>query len=459
MPKCLFVNGNSSENIKNGTAMMNDKAIQTTKAVFGEGSKDEEKLGRGVAKQYGIGINGFNVSSCQFAQHYFFETATTFQNYIRNVSECTKIGGYYIGTCYDGKTIFNMLKSKNRGENIELYNQDVKIWEVVKDYDNQTIQDDATSLGIKIQVYQESIGSLIPEYLVNFDYLVRIMENYGFVLINREEAKSMNLPNGTGFFGEMYNIMMNEIKRNKNEKEYGNASFMRNYEKTISFYNRYFVFKKIRNVDVKKIALDVVEFNDEPEDEMLSKTKEQEQEKEKEKEPIIETVKPKKVTKPRVKKLTNKTILLVEPEEISEPKPEIIAAIKEVEASNMDELVVTKDDERVIEEEKKEDVQKSVIVSTKKTSRKKKPTTKTEDKEDKPETIKKTKSTAVKSKLKSIEKESENVLESLILNIPEMETPSIETSTKPKKSQTTKVPKKNTTKKQKLSFVIEEKTP
>jgi hypothetical protein len=186
--------------------------------------------------------------------------------------------------------------------------------------------------------------------------------------------------------------------------------------------------------------------------------------------PLTEIIKPKKITKPRVKKLSNKTILLVEPEEITKAKPEISDAIKEIEASNMNEPIV-KDIKRIVEEEKVQPITKEeekenlqiISVSTKKTSRKKRPLTKTEDKENKedkeskPETIKKTR--IIKPKLKSIEKETENVLESLILNIPETETPIIETSTKPKKSQTTKSPKKNTTKKQKLSFVIEEKTP
>ena len=78
-------------NIRNGNALKSDKAIQITKAVFGEGVKSEEKLGKGVYRQYGKGEDGFNVSSCQFALHYFFKDQSTFQNFMRNVAECTKI--------------------------------------------------------------------------------------------------------------------------------------------------------------------------------------------------------------------------------------------------------------------------------------------------------------------------------------------------------------------------------
>ena len=73
MPYCLFAIGNSSENIKNGQAFDNEKTKLITKAIFGEGPKDKDKLGLGVYRQYGKANEGFNISSCQFALHYFFQ--------------------------------------------------------------------------------------------------------------------------------------------------------------------------------------------------------------------------------------------------------------------------------------------------------------------------------------------------------------------------------------------------
>ena len=260
MPYALFVNGNSGANIRSGAAMLNDKAVHITKAVFGSGSRDEEKLGKGVVRQYGKGEEGFNISSCQFALHYFFENHQTFQNYMRNVAECTKLGGYFIGTCYDGKIIFNLLKNKAKGESIYLFDNDVKIWEINKDYDSSEFDDDASSIGYKINVYQESINKMFPEYLVNFDYLNRVMENYGFKLVTRDEAKNMGLPEGSGLFIELFNFMLDEIKRNSSKKnDYGTAMNMNAYERKISFLNRYFVYKKISNVNAEKVALDMID--------------------------------------------------------------------------------------------------------------------------------------------------------------------------------------------------------
>ena len=55
MPYGLFVIGNSSENIRNGQAFKSEKTKMITKAVFGEGPKDKDKLGVGVYRQYGKG--------------------------------------------------------------------------------------------------------------------------------------------------------------------------------------------------------------------------------------------------------------------------------------------------------------------------------------------------------------------------------------------------------------------
>jgi len=81
------------------------------------------------------------------------------------------------------------------------------------------------------------------------------MEDYGFILVTKDEAKHMNLPNGTGMFSELFTLMEVELKSNpKNEANYRKAKYMTPEEKRISFMNRYFVFKKIRDVDVKKMS-------------------------------------------------------------------------------------------------------------------------------------------------------------------------------------------------------------
>lgn len=254
IPRALFVVGDSSLNIRNGSAFNSTKEKQIIDAVFGSGPKDMSLLGKGVYKDYGVANTGFTISSCQFALHYFFENKNTLLSFIKNLSECTKVNGYFIGTCYDGKKIFNELNTLNNGESISINKNDNKIYELTKLYDQTGFPDDELSLGYPINVYQESINKTFREYLVNFNYFSKIMEDYGFILISKEDATQMNLPNGSGLFNELYTYMEEELKIETTKKHiYKSAMYMSPEEKRISFMNRYFIFKKVRNVNTNLI--------------------------------------------------------------------------------------------------------------------------------------------------------------------------------------------------------------
>jgi len=255
IPKALFVNGDSGLNIRSGQALATEKDKQIVKAVFGQGPKDLNLLGKGVYNQYGVAESGFKITSCQFAMHYFFKNKTTFHQFLRNIAECTRINGYYIGTCYDGQTVFNLLKNLKNEEGMTIMKEGRKIYEIIKMYDQTGFPDEDMSLGYAINVFQESINQYFREYLVNFEYFTRIMEDYGFILVTKDEAKHMNLPNGSGMFSELFTLMELELKSSpKNNANYRKAAFMTPEEKRISFMNRYFVFKKVRDVDVKKMS-------------------------------------------------------------------------------------------------------------------------------------------------------------------------------------------------------------
>ena len=262
-PDGLFVEGNSGKHIKNGDAFETDVYKKVNKAIFGEGPKDKKILGEGVYKHYGIGKDGFDVTSCQFAFHYFFENKEIFKTFLENVSDCTKVGGYFIGTCYDGETIFNMLSEKNKDESIAIFKNSQKIWELQKDYEHDKFQSDSSSLEYKINVYQESINQMIPEYLVNFSYVIRIMSNYGFEILGPQESKKIGLPSGIGMFKELYNQMNIDINSNKlQERNVGSSLKMTEEEKRVSFLNKYFVFKKVRQVNKEDIHKEFEDIND-----------------------------------------------------------------------------------------------------------------------------------------------------------------------------------------------------
>jgi len=255
MPYALFVHGNSVVNIRDGKAFFGDKDREIARAIFGNGPKDMGQLGKGVHRQYGVAQEGFHISSAMFCIHYFFENLKTFLGFMRNVAECTRLNGYFIGTCYDGKTVFKMLESLPMGNSHVIMKQGKKIHEIEKAYDFTGFPDNDMCLGYKINVFYETINRLLSEYLVNFDYMKQIAELYGFVLISKDEAENMGLSNGTGLFSEMYSKMESDVKQNRNlSANYGKAMYMTAEERAISFLNRFFVFRKTMNVDTEKVT-------------------------------------------------------------------------------------------------------------------------------------------------------------------------------------------------------------
>ena len=104
--------------------------------------------------------------------------------------------------------------------------------------------------------------TLSQDLLVQFDYFVRLMEDYGFQLVERNEAKQLGFGEATGKFDQLYRTMEREQKKKDEDSIYvRDALKMSKEEKQISFLYRYFIFKKVRQLspetiqDIKKTAL------------------------------------------------------------------------------------------------------------------------------------------------------------------------------------------------------------
>ena len=75
-----------------------------------------------------------------------------------------------------------------------------------------------------------------------------------FNLVGHEEAKQLGVPAGTGQFSELFTFMERQIKEKTLRKaDVGTALDMTPKEKRVSFYNRYFIFKKQKHVETDQI--------------------------------------------------------------------------------------------------------------------------------------------------------------------------------------------------------------
>jgi hypothetical protein len=240
VPNIILQHANSSKNIHNGDAMYTEKDRIIAQILFGYKTKIElkpELIGKLMNSYYGIADVGFDVTSCQFALHYFFKDTETLKGFLTNVSTCTKVGGYFIGGCFDGETIFNKLKDTKKISIHSTYNK--LIWEVIRQYDKNTFNNTNESLGYAISVYQESINKYATEYLVNFNYFIDLMGQFGFALLTKEEAAIKKLPASIGYFSDLYTDNINMSKE----------------EKAISFNNKYFIFQKKRVINVAVLKI------------------------------------------------------------------------------------------------------------------------------------------------------------------------------------------------------------
>ena len=273
----MFVVGNSSRNVKDGVAFSSSSQLtrEISNSVFGKGSVDAlKKLGlNGVVANYGKGERGFDVSSIQFAVHYMFENEDTLNGFLRNVCECTKVGGVFIGTTFNGKKVFDLLKRNGvkKNESYILFkgssgfaglsgsasgssDKSKKIIEIVKKYDDDLrFPPDEFSLGYEIQVWQESINNYISEYLVNFEYLDSMMSRYGFEPHHLDRGDIFRKSRAS--FEELFKMMREHHSSNP---LYAKALSMSNEEKTLSFLNDYFIYKKVRDVDCANLRHSVV---------------------------------------------------------------------------------------------------------------------------------------------------------------------------------------------------------
>jgi hypothetical protein len=98
---------------------------------------------------------------------------------------------------------------------------------------------------------------MIREYLVNYTYLERAMEVYGFQLMRPEEARERGFPGASGFFEDLHTQLEEDVRRYPRAgRDYGDALRMTAVERDISFLNRYVIFQKVRQVDAARVELE-----------------------------------------------------------------------------------------------------------------------------------------------------------------------------------------------------------
>lgn len=240
VPKIAFAIGNSSKNIVDGSAGANTEERDILRTIFGRVAPE------GFVPKYiehsmnGLYRDGADVVACMFALHYFFESKTSLDGFIKNLADTVKIGGYFVGCCFDGDRIFNLLRGVELGHSRSGQEGDVPIWTITKKYEKDDLVPDETSVGLGIDVEFISIGSKHTEYLVSFDYFKQRLAEIGLHLLSRNESDALHLVNSTATFDISYAMVEKEQSKESGKKKFS----MTDSVKEFSFLNRWFIFKR-----------------------------------------------------------------------------------------------------------------------------------------------------------------------------------------------------------------------
>ena len=207
-----------------------------SKLIFPNQSCAFTESGRIYTKKFIPNKHYFDTMCLMFCVHYFFKNEISLRTIIQNMNDALKIDGYIIGTCFDGANIYKLLQSKSSisGKTFE----GETMWKIEKAYKGRmAFGAKNANLGKEIDVYVQTIGHVHKEYLVNFAYFEKMMNEYGFekVIIKPFEDFYNELNAGENIM----NMDEQELSKMK-----GFIEKMSDAEKEFSFLSSAFIFRK-----------------------------------------------------------------------------------------------------------------------------------------------------------------------------------------------------------------------
>lgn len=216
----LFAAGDCSKPIRNGKAADNidQESKELLKHIFERPNKNYNFI-RNFPKT-------FNVVSCMFSIHYFFENEEMLDRFIRNVAENLAQNGKFILTFMDKGLVKKVLEKDGKavGKDIE---SDATIWAIIRKYNIHQ----SSVYNQKIDVFIENTGRLITENLVDLNTLCSKLSKFKINLIETETfQETFNKKLANSKIPRQLDIL-NSLNEDENLK-------------TFSFLNRWCIFER-----------------------------------------------------------------------------------------------------------------------------------------------------------------------------------------------------------------------
>lgn len=244
LPVMVFVQADSSKNIKDGVAGMTPLDKNLLQTLYGQSTVNDVPPFVGALR--GMATKKFDTVTSMFSLHYYFKDKQSVDGFLTNVADNLKVGGYFAGCCFDGDTVFKNLQRTSEGGSINGKDGNQNIWAIRKSYEQSTsgiLEPTDKGLGKAIDVFFMSIGEEHREYLVSWAYLVSRMNEIGCELLQPNEIAAMGLKSSSEMFSDSY-------------KHTGSKYIMGSALQQFSFMNRWFVFRRRHESGVKEAHVD-----------------------------------------------------------------------------------------------------------------------------------------------------------------------------------------------------------
>jgi 2-polyprenyl-3-methyl-5-hydroxy-6-metoxy-1,4-benzoquinol methylase len=226
-----FAAGDCALDIRSGEAGVDEDSKELLKIVMNNNNKNVKPYYKYIA---GKGALKFDAVTCMFAIHYFFKDEDTLHGFLNNVASNLKKDGIFICTFMDGESVERVIANSENGmaegRNM-LDNTNVLIWAIIKRFTNEV------NYNKKVDIFIENTQRLIPEYLVNFDFLIKKAKEYGLEMEDSE------------LFSTTFNKLKEKIPTEMEKQTPNDKTLLdldkEEVQKKFSFLNRWAVFKKI----------------------------------------------------------------------------------------------------------------------------------------------------------------------------------------------------------------------
>lgn len=229
-PNIVLAAGDCGADIKSGASGVDNESKELMRIVMNSNVKNIKPHYKYIS---GKGASKFDVVTCMYAIHYFFENEEKLHGFLNNVSSNLKVGGNFVCTFMDDGSVEKALKGTNgivEGRH-SLDDSKILVWAIIKRFTDEKFYNR------KIDVFIENTQRLIPEYLVNFEFLVKKAKEFGLELEDTE------------LYSETFQKLKDKInplleKQNDLDKSIIELD-KEEVQKKFSFFNRWVIFKKI----------------------------------------------------------------------------------------------------------------------------------------------------------------------------------------------------------------------